>query len=81
MADKINPDHYKGSGGIQVIDIIEFFNLNFSKGNVIKYMLRSGRKEEQGYDALGKEIEDLEKARWYLEREISHLKRVRNEIK
>jgi phosphotransferase system HPr-like phosphotransfer protein len=74
--DKINPNHYGANGKrIQAIDIIELFDLNFSKGNVIKYTLRSGRKAEQGYDALTKEIEDLEKAKWYLEREIERLKK------
>lgn len=76
MADKIDPAHYRGEGGIQAIDIIEVFNLNFSKGNVIKYTLRSGRKSEDGYDNLTKEIEDLEKAKWYIDREIKRLQRL-----
>jgi len=60
--DDINhPAHYK-SGGIEVIDVIEAFNLNYHLGNVVKYLLRAGRKN----DAL----EDLKKARWYLDREI-----------
>ena len=59
-----HPNHY--NQGIEAIDIIESWNLNFSLGNVIKYILRSPYK--------GKQIEDLEKAKWYLEREISRLK-------
>jgi len=74
MVDKIDPAHYRGDGGIQAIDSIEVFNLNFSRGNVIKYTLRSGRKLEGGYDNLTKEIEDLEKAKWYINREIERLK-------
>ena len=59
-----HPSHY--NQGIEAIDIIESWDLNFSLGNAIKYILRSPYK--------GKQIEDLEKARWYLEREISRLK-------
>ena len=59
-----NPAHYK-SGGIEVIDVIEAFNLNFRLANVIKYVLRAGRK--------GDALEDLEKAAWYLDREIDKL--------
>jgi hypothetical protein len=66
MADAINPSHYKGFGnGAQVIDIVE--RLNFNRGNAIKYIARAGRKE--GADT----VEDLQKARWYLEREIERL--------
>lgn len=80
--DKINPNHYIGDASkIQAIDIIEIFGLNFSKGNVIKYTLRSGRKHEEGYSAIEKEVEDLEKAVWYAEREIKRLKEILNEIK
>ena len=59
-----NPSHYK-SGGIEVIDVIEAFELNFRLANVIKYVLRAGRK--------GDALEDLEKAAWYLDREIDKL--------
>ncbi len=69
--ERVNhPDHYK-SGGFEVIDIIECFSLNFCLGNVLKYLLRAGRKSEDTH------IEDLEKARWYLDREIASLKKLR----
>ena len=56
MQEKINhPNHYQGEG-LEVIDVIEAFNLNFNLGNTIKYVLRAGRKDSK--------IEDLEKARW-----------------
>lgn len=48
------------------IDIIE--HLSFCAGNAVKYVCRAGRKDPD------KHIEDLEKARWYLDREISRLK-------
>jgi plasmid replication initiation protein len=60
--DPINhPEHYTASA-IEVIDAIEAWNLNFHLGNVIKYITRCDRK--------GSPIEDLKKARWYLDREI-----------
>ena len=58
-----HPDHYQG-GKYEVIDIIEDFDLSFSLGNAIKYILRAGHKDPQ----LKKE--DLRKAIWYLEREL-----------
>lgn len=63
MSETINhPPHYR-SGGIEVIDVIDAFDLGFRLGNAVKYILRAGRK--------GSALEDLKKARWYLEREIS----------
>lgn len=62
MSDMVNhPPHYK-AGGIEVIDIIEAFGLDFHRGNAIKYILRAGRK--------GAALEDLRKAAWYLARAI-----------
>lgn len=58
--DIINhPSHYT-DGKIEVIDFIEDKKLNFHRGNAIKYISRAGKKDPQ------KEIEDLEKAIWYL---------------
>ena len=64
MENVNHPIHYVQ--GIEPIDVIESWGLNFSLGNVIKYTLRAPYK--------GKEIEDLEKAMWYLAREIERLK-------
>lgn len=67
MIDVVNhPPHYKSDSGIESIDVIEAFNLNFCLGNTIKYVLRHQKK--------GKPLEDLKKARWYLDREINKLK-------
>lgn len=66
--DLVNhPPHYQ-SNGMEVIDVIEAFGLdrNLYRGNVVKYVLRAGKK--------GSEVQDLEKARWYLDREIARLK-------
>lgn len=62
-----NPSHYN-SGKIEVIDFIEDQKLGFCLGNVVKYVSRAGKKDSS------KTIEDLEKAKWYLEREIKNLK-------
>ena len=65
MEEQVNhPSHYQQ--GIEPIEVIESWELNFSLGNAIKYILRSPYK--------GKQIEDLEKARWYIDREINRLK-------
>ena len=69
MADPINPAHYQGAGGMQVIDFIEAFDLGFCLGNTAKYISRAGRK--------GDAVEDLRKAAWYLAREIEHRTKMR----
>lgn len=69
MGDMINhPSHYT-DGKIEVIEFIEDKNLNYHKGNAIKYICRAGKKDPQ------KEIEDLQKAIWYINREIRNIKR------
>ena len=59
------PKHYQGSK-FDVIDVIEEFKLGFNLGNSIKYVCRAGKKDDI--------IQDLEKAKWYIEREITRLK-------
>lgn len=61
-----HPSHYN-VGKIEVIDAIEAWELNFSLGNAVKYIARADHK--------GKPIEDLQKARWYIEREIERRER------
>ena len=56
-----HPAHYN-QGRIEVIDAIEDWDLNFCEGNVVKYVARHRFK--------GEPLEDLKKARWYLERLI-----------
>lgn len=71
MNDTINhPSHYT-TGKIEVIDFIEDKELNFNLGNVIKYVARCGRKKSSGKSMDTKALEDLKKARWYIDREIS----------
>lgn len=60
------PAHYT-DGKIEVIDFIEDKKLNYHRGNAVKYISRAGKKDKN------KEIEDLQKAVWYLNREITRL--------
>lgn len=71
MNDIINhPSHYT-DGKIEVIDFIEDKQLNFHRGNAVKYISRAGKKNSE------KEIEDLEKAAWYINREIQRLEKLK----
>ena len=65
MPDQVNhPPHYQDASGLECIVIAE--NMSFCLGNALKYIWRAGKK--------GNQIEDLEKAVWYLQREIQRLK-------
>ena len=67
----INHPEYYAKNGIEAIDFIEAHGLNFSLGNAMKYIVRSGHKP--GEDS----ITALEKARWYISREIERQKKRR----
>jgi hypothetical protein len=64
MSDPINPSHYTRYA-VDVIEITQ--DLNFCRGNAIKYICRAGYKDP----AL--ELEDLQKALWYIQREIERI--------
>lgn len=65
LKDMVNsPSHYT-AGGIETIDFIEAKKLGYHLGNVVKYVSRAPHK--------GRQLEDLKKARWYLDREIENL--------
>lgn len=66
--DPVNRPSYYTSGKIEVIDFIEDQKLDFLLGNAVKYICRAGKKDPI------KEVEDLEKAAWYLNRKIQTLK-------
>lgn len=71
--DTINPRHYKiiiNGTEIQVADIIDALELNWKRAFAVKYLLRAGDKPEQGMSAEQKELDDLKKAMWYVQREI-----------
>ena len=63
-----HPSHYGGSENVyEVIKIIESLKLDFHIGNALKYIVRAGKKNQE------KELEDLQKAIWYIERKIKLL--------
>lgn len=68
--DNVNhPAHYGGADNVyEAIKVIEAWNLDFCLGNVVKYISRAGKKEGNSL------IQDLEKAKWYLQRRIEELK-------
>ena len=73
--DNVNhPPHYtwlKDKCGIEVIDITR--HMDFDLGNVVKYVLRQGLKSEEGMSNTEKALEDLKKARWYLNDKIKQI--------
>ena len=71
-----HPAHYT-YGKIEVIDFIQDKDLNFALGNAVKYIVRAGHKAEQGMSDEEKAIQDLKKAKQYIDFEIEHRKGVR----
>ena len=70
MNDNVNhPKHYNSHpSGVECIEITE--HMNFCLGNAVKYIWRASLK--------GNEVEDLRKARWYIDREISRILNEKN---
>ena len=63
-----HPAHYGGADNpYEAIKVIEAWSLDFCLGNAVKYISRAGKKDP------AKEREDLEKARWYIDRRIAQL--------
>ena len=63
--------HYEATGDYDIIDVCNHYDLNFNRGNVIKYIARASKK--------GTELQDLYKAKDYIEREIAYVKELRDE--
>jgi len=62
-----HPNHYGGvNNPYEAIKVIEAWRLSFCLGNTVKYISRAGKKDDV--------IQELEKALWYLQREIKNLK-------
>lgn len=69
----VKPSHYTSHpSGVEAITIAEHYN--FCIGNAIKYLWRAGLKGDSSLTAKQKEIQDLEKAMWYIQRQILNLK-------
>ena len=66
-----NPSHYAAGRKYETIEVIEDWDLSYRLGNSVKYISRAGRKDP------AKTVEDLKKARWYLDREIEALEGAR----
>ena len=71
MSDPVNhPAHYGGEDNpYEAIKVIEAWDLGFRLGNTVKYVSRAGKKD------LATRLQDLKKARWYLDREIRALEK------
>lgn len=78
--DRINPKYYKEHpSGVECIDITRHYC--FDIGNAIKYLWRAGLKTENGLTNVDKEIEDLNKAVWYIQDRIKQLQHDKKETK
>ena len=71
MKESVNhPTHYGGEDNTyEAIKVIEAWSLDFCLGNVVKYISRAGKKDP------AKELEDLKKASWYLNRRIEQIQK------
>lgn len=72
-SDNVNhPSHYTSDpSGIECIEIVK--HRDFCVGNAIKYLWRAGLKHDHNEDSTTKEIEDLQKAIWYINKKIEML--------
>lgn len=73
-ADLVNhPPHYTNDpSGVECIEVTR--HRNFNIGNAIKYLWRAGRKDGESLDPVDKQIQDLEKAVWYIQDEIKRIR-------
>lgn len=71
MSEVNHPKHYQNINGVECIDVVE--QMNFNLGNAVKYIWRADEK--------GNPIQDLEKAKWYIEREIERRRKKENDEK
>lgn len=65
-----NAIHYEATGEYDIIDVCNHYALNFNRGNVVKYIARAGKKDD--------ELQDLYKAKDYIEREIAYVREQRD---
>ena len=63
-----HPAHYGGDNQYEVIKVIEAWGLDFHLGNTVKYIGRAGKKDDL--------LQDLKKAKWYLDRKIIQLEKL-----
>ena len=65
-----NALHYDNGKDYDIIDVCNHYKLNFNRGNIVKYIARAGKKDD--------ELQDLYKAKDYIEREIAFVRELRN---
>jgi hypothetical protein len=68
---KITPMHYITESKVDVIDFCKMYDMNFNRGNIVKYLARAGKKDN--------ELQDMRKALDYIEREIKWLEKLQAE--
>ena len=68
---KTTPMHYQTESRIDVIDFCKMYEMNFNRGNIVKYLARAGKKDN--------ELDDLRKALNYLTREIEYFEKQQEE--
>lgn len=71
----VHPQHYGGDTVYEVIKVLEAWQLGFHLGNAVKYIARAGKKDP------AKELEDLKKAKFYLDRHIANLETAHDDHK
>jgi hypothetical protein len=64
--------HYENGQGYDIIDVCKDYSLNFNRGNILKYVARAGKKQN--------ELQDLRKALDYLQREIAYLEEQQKDL-
>jgi hypothetical protein len=64
--------HYENGQGYDIIDVCKDYALNFNRGNILKYVARAGKKQN--------ELQDLRKALDYLQREIAYLEEQQKDL-
>lgn len=69
--NKTTPMHYQTESRIDVIDFCKMYEMNFNRGNIVKYLARAGKKDN--------ELDDLRKALNYLTREIEYFEKQQEE--
>jgi len=68
------PDYYKGKNGYEARKVVDNFDLSYNVGTCVTYLLRCGKKTEEGMDIRDKHIEDIQKGINHLQFEIERLK-------
>ena len=73
--DQVNhPQHYGGDSTYEAVNVIEAWGLGWHCGSAVKYIARAGKKPNNP------ELQDLKKARWYIDRKIAQLEKPNNDV-